>query len=310
MCRRPERDSCTLSGRSIREGSAVAATVTKLKNRRRTPSAGATGGPTVRVSIDAFLDSPKIKGNANTLRAYTNVLDRIGEQLGPGQPLAGVDDGEIGEALTTLWGEAAPSTWNRNRAAVGSWLAWCADKQHWAGPAVTAATERWRENNDDTKAVPRSRIDRLCRRRDVPLREKTLWRMLYESASRVSAVLALNIEDLDLPNRQARIVTKGGDIIWITWGTDTARLLPRLIAGRTSGRCSCRSTGSARTVAPPLIPRTSARKPAEPAGLRPRPHPARPLRRRAPTTPAPAQLGYAPRREQHLRQRHHGQDRA
>jgi integrase len=175
---------------------------------------------------------------------------------------------------------------------------------------VTAATERRRENNDDTKAVPRSRIDRLCRRRDVPLREKTLWRMLYESASRVSAVLTLNIEDLDLPNRQARIVTKGGDIIWITWGTDTARLLPRLITGRTSGRCSCRSTGSARTVAPPLIPRTSARKPAEPAGLRPRPHPARPLRRRAPTTPAPAQLGYAPRREQHLRQRHHGQDRA
>lgn len=102
-------------------------------------------------------------------------------------------------------------------------------------PAVTAATERRRENNDDTKAVPRSRIDRLCRRRDMPLREKTLWRMLYESASRVSAVLALNIEDLDLPNRQARIVTKGGHIIWITWGTDTARLLPRLIAGRTSG---------------------------------------------------------------------------
>jgi hypothetical protein len=66
------------------------------------------------------------QGNANTLRAYTNVLDRIGEQLGPGRPLAGVDDGEIGEALTTLWGEAAPSTWNRNRAAVGSWLAWCA----------------------------------------------------------------------------------------------------------------------------------------------------------------------------------------
>jgi integrase len=83
--------------------------------------------------------------------------------------------------------------------------------------------------------VSRLRIDRLCRWRDVPLREKTLWRMLYESASRASAVLALNIEDLDLPNKQARIVAKGGDIMWITWGTDTAHLLPRLIAGRTSG---------------------------------------------------------------------------
>lgn len=83
--------------------------------------------------------------------------------------------------------------------------------------------------------MSRSWIDRLCRRRDVALREKTLWRLLYESASRASAVLALNVEDLDLPNKQARITAKGGDTMWITWGTDTAYLLPRLIAGRERG---------------------------------------------------------------------------
>lgn len=213
----------------------MAATVTKLENRRRTPGTGAAGGTTVRASIDAFLDSPKITGNPNTLRAYTNVLDRTGKQLGLDRSLAGVDADEIGEALATLWGKAAPSTWNRNRAAVGSWLAWCVDKQHWTAPTLPTTTERRREHNDDTKAVSRSRIDRLCHRRDVPLREKTLWRMLYESASRASAVLALNIEDLDLPNKQARIVAKGGDTMWITWGTDTAHLLPRLIAGRERG---------------------------------------------------------------------------
>jgi integrase len=48
-------------------------------------------------------------------------------------------------------------------------------------------------------------------------------------------VLALNIEDLDLPNKRARITQKGGDTIWIHWGTDTAHLLPRLIGGRTHG---------------------------------------------------------------------------
>ena len=36
-------------------------------------------------------------------------------------------------------------------------------------------------------------------------------------------------------NKQARVVVKGGDTMWITWGTDTARLLPRLIAGRQAG---------------------------------------------------------------------------
>ena len=64
---------------------------------------------------------------------------------------------------------------------------------------------------------------------------KFLWRMLYESASRAGAVLALNVEDLDLLNKQARVVVKGGDTMWITWGTDTAHLLPRLIAGRQAG---------------------------------------------------------------------------
>lgn len=215
----------------------MAATVTKLETRRggNEPKPAKAGGPTVRSSIDAFLDTPKVKKNPNTLRAYAGVLDRAAEHIGPDRKLADVDDPDIGDALTGLWGEAKPATWNRNRAAVGSWLTWCADKQHWTAPALPATAERQRENNDDTKAVSRSRIDRLCRRRDVPLREKTLWRMLYESASRASAVLALNIEDLDLPNKQAKITAKGGDTMWITWGTDTAHLLPRLIAGRESG---------------------------------------------------------------------------
>ncbi|MGW3473026.1 tyrosine-type recombinase/integrase [Saccharopolyspora sp. NPDC000995] len=207
--------------------------MTKLKTARR--AAGSVVGPSVRAAIDAFLDTPKIKGNPNTLRAYTNVLDRTADQLDADRALADIADAEIGNALTELWGEAKPATWNRNRAAVGSWLAWCADKQNWASPALPGSAERQRENNDDTKAVARSRIDRLCRRRDVPLREKTLWRMLYESASRANAVLALNIEDLDLRNKQAKIIAKGGDTMWITWGTDTAHLLPRLIAGREHG---------------------------------------------------------------------------
>jgi integrase len=206
----------------------VAAAVTRLEARW-------AGGPVVRAAIDGFLDSPNVRVSPNTLRAYTSVLDRVAEQIGPRRKLAEVQDDEIADALTGLWGDAEPATWNRNRAAVGSWLAWCADGQQWAAPAIPAAAQRRRESNDDTKAVSRSRIDRLCRRRDAPLREKTLWRMLYESASRASAVLALNVEDLDLPNKQARITAKGGDTMWITWGTDTAHLLPRLIAGRERG---------------------------------------------------------------------------
>src|SRR5256885_2281514 len=51
-------------------------------------------------------------------------------------------------------------------------------------------------------------IGRLLPRRDIPLREKTLWRMLYETAARAGEILAFNIEDLALEARRARVVSK------------------------------------------------------------------------------------------------------
>jgi len=52
---------------------------------------------------------------------------------------------------------------------------------------------------------------------------------------RANEALNLNLEDLDLANKRARVTSKGGAIEWIHWQTGTARLLARLIAGRTSG---------------------------------------------------------------------------
>lgn len=44
----------------------------------------------------------------------------------------------------------------------------------------------------------------LLSRRDIPLRDKTLYRMLYETAARAAEILSLNVEDLDLENRRRR----------------------------------------------------------------------------------------------------------
>jgi len=51
----------------------------------------------------------------------------------------------------------------------------------------------------------------------------------------VSEALGIDVEDLDLDNRRARVRSKGGDIDWLYYQTGAARLLPRLIAGRTRG---------------------------------------------------------------------------
>jgi integrase/recombinase XerD len=86
-----------------------------------------------------------------------------------------------------------------------------------------------------TKAIPYPQLDRLWRRDDVAVREKALWRLLYESAARAQEVLSLNVEDLDLENKRARVRSKGGDIEWLHLQSGSARLLPKLIAGRPRG---------------------------------------------------------------------------
>ncbi len=51
-------------------------------------------------------------------------------------------------------------------------------------------------------ARSKTAVDRLITRREVHLREKTLRRMLYETAARAEEILGLNIEDLDLAARR------------------------------------------------------------------------------------------------------------
>lgn len=187
----------------------------------------------VRVAVDRFLASARCR-NPTTRRSYSGTLDRLTEQLGADRPLRDVTGDELGHALTRLWGNAAASTWNQRRAAVGSFLAWCT-RNGYPAVALPAGVERQPEQRDETRAVDRAAVERLLTRRDIPLREKTLWRMLYETAARANEILALNIEDLQLDARRARITAKGGAIEYVYWASGTAHLLPRLIRGREHG---------------------------------------------------------------------------
>jgi hypothetical protein len=103
----------------------------------------------------------------------------------------------------------------------------------------------------DSETPTRSKmaVDRLIARRDVRLREKTLYRMLHETCARSEEILGVNIEELDLAGRWAPVKAKGArprtrrrgaiceDFVLETvyWDAGTARLLPRLLKGRTRG---------------------------------------------------------------------------
>ena len=80
-------------------------------------------------------------------------------------------------------------------------------------------------------------------RSDVAIREKALWRLLYETAARASEVLSLDVGDVDLENRRAVVRSKGGDIELLHFQTGSARMLPRLIAGSALARREAMDNG-------------------------------------------------------------------
>jgi RNA polymerase sigma factor (sigma-70 family) len=161
--------------------------------------------------------------NAATARSYGQTLGRLGRTLGTELPVNSLTAGEVARVFVLAWHEVAPRTWNRHRAAVRSF-------GDWAGlDDLAAGLERRPETQATTTPIDPAALDTLWAR-DLPLRERTLWRLLYESSAGVKTVLSLNVEDLDFADRRARA---GGR--WVTWRSETAKLLPHLVNGRTEG---------------------------------------------------------------------------
>ena len=88
---------------------------------------------------------------------------------------------------------------------------------------------------DRDRALSRAQVERLLTDERIPLRQRLLWRMLYETAARSAELLALDVENLDLSNRRAQVRRKGGAIDVVIWQTGSARLLPRYLRGRKTG---------------------------------------------------------------------------
>ena len=201
-------------------------TVTSLRADRPAGTLGAAVGAYL-----ASIDRPESRG---THRQYAATLRRFRAALGAGAGLASLDGDMVRTWIEETWGGRKPATYNRAIDVLRSaWAYWMA--QGWAPENPTAPMRRRTVAADRSRALSRADVGRLLTREDISLRERTLWRLAYESAARAGELLALNVEDLDLANRRARVIRKGGAADVIVWQSGTARLLPRLIKGRKSG---------------------------------------------------------------------------
>jgi integrase/recombinase XerD len=115
------------------------------------------------------------------------------------------------------------------RKAIGWWLA-----EGWITADPTIGIERRPTCPDLTKALAKRQVEGLWQL-NAPIREKTLWTLVYESAAPADEVLSLNVEDLLTGTMRGRLGAWGGPMTWIHWRSGTAQLLPHLITGRTRG---------------------------------------------------------------------------
>lgn len=198
------------------------------------------GSPPLPAASAAYLATLSGPEQRNTQRAYRSTLRALAGEFSPPSArftVAELDDEENVERLTAWftgrWSERAAATFNRHLDALRSAAAFWAS-QGWLTSDPTRRLRRRGRAPDRTRALGSADIEALLDM-DVPIREKTLWTMLYETAARSSEVLALDIEDLDRRNRRSKVTRKGSAVDVIVWQTGTARLLPGLLDGRTRG---------------------------------------------------------------------------
>jgi site-specific recombinase XerD len=133
------------------------------------------------------------------------------------------------------WGDTTANTWNTRKIAVGSFLSFCRSRG-WIDHDPLVLVEHRRPPRDrGSKVIPEGTLEALLTGRDTHLREKALWRLLYETAARATEVLNLDVDDLDLHLRQATVVGKGGHRELVFWASGAARVLSRYLGGRSRG---------------------------------------------------------------------------
>jgi integrase len=196
--------------------------------------APAAGDVTLGRAVDTYLATLLGAEHASTRRTYGRILRRVVTEFGAETVLDELGAGRFAEWFGSQWAGRSPSTWNVSLDAVRSAVTYW-QRQGWLAADFSRMLIRRRPRPDRARALSRGEVDQLLTRKDISLRERTFWRMLYETAARSAEVLALDVEDLDLPNRCARVRRKGGAIDIVVWQTGSARLLPRLLQGRTTG---------------------------------------------------------------------------
>jgi integrase/recombinase XerD len=199
-------------------------------------------------AVEAYLRSAGI--GASSRRIYRISLLSwawlaAGQQPPPGRERRGAAPpavaftalGDAAGVLTEAFAQRSrlvdADTVNRELSVMKAAIAWWRGRG-WLATNPILGIERRPAPPDRTRALSREQIAALFAV-TAPLRERTLWKALYETCARAEEILCLDVEDLLPADKRGRVTSKGGAIDWVHWQSGTAQLLPRLLKARTRG---------------------------------------------------------------------------
>ncbi|WP_344898553.1 tyrosine-type recombinase/integrase [Actinomadura meridiana] len=190
-----------------------------------------TSEVSLRTAAERFLARRDLDGD--TIRSYAQTLRWLRREFGDDTPLGRMTAEVVAAVFVVAWDGVAARTWNRHRSALWSFTTWAASRG-WDMGDPAARIERRPEPRGRARVIDRHAVAALLDRPDVSARERTLWRLLYESAACADWALSLNVEDLDLVDHRGR-VAKDGTLRWMRWQAVTSRWLADLTEGRPRG---------------------------------------------------------------------------
>jgi site-specific recombinase XerD len=188
-------------------------------------------------AIAEFLASAELQ--ASTVAKYDRTLEALLDDLGADVAVARIGRALLEAHLRDRYGHCGPATYNRNLATIGSLFAWAVNQDHVAvSPAARIRRRKERRSRTQelqANAIAFEELQALWRDPRYRLRDRAFWALAYATAARANELLLLDVEHLDLANRDAQIIGKGGSAERVFWDSEAARLLGRLVAGRRRG---------------------------------------------------------------------------
>ena len=187
---------------------------------------------TVAAAVEEYFARAAL--SANSERSYRVALGVVADAVGAERPLRDVPAGDVTAAAYAAWEHRAPATWNVRRNALRGFAAWAQRCGHTTEDLAGELRIR-SMNREPAQAIPFAELEALWTAADVDMREGLLWHILYETAARCGEILGLNVEDIDMANRRAAVVGKGGRRELVVWGSGVDDPLAFYIGSRRRG---------------------------------------------------------------------------